>query len=244
MTSAASTDRHVRRLPALAAVAALTALAVAACGGASGNGIASKSPAAIIAAAGKAMSGAKSVRVTGTVRTAGEQVGLDITLVSGRGARGHVSLNGLSVQVVAIGSKLYINGSPSFWAHFGGTAAAALLKGKWLQASTTSGPASAFAGLINLHSLLGKILAKANSESGLKKGSTITVNGQSAIGVSSTTQNGTLYVATTGTPYPVELTQGGASGGRMVFSDYDQSVALTAPSGAINLSQLAAGAGG
>ena len=49
---------------------------------------------------------------------------------------------------------------------------------------------------------------------------------------------GTLYVATTGPAYPVAIVKAGANGGKIVFDKWNQPVALKAPSGAVNLTDL------
>jgi hypothetical protein len=211
-----------------------SALAIAACGGgASGNGIATDSPQAIATAAGKALDVVRSVHVTGTVASGGEKISLDLWLVSGKGARGTMILNGLSAQIVSLGSKLYINGSPAFWKHYGGSAAS-LFEGKWLETKASSSSASAFANLTNLHSVVGKLLTGATAGKQLTKGKTTTIDGHGAIALMQ--GGGTLYVATSGPPYPLELVKRG--GGRLLLSGYNESVSLKAPAPVVNLSGL------
>jgi hypothetical protein len=72
----------------------------------------------------------------------------------------------------------------------------------------------------------------------LSKGATTTVEGQQAVALTDKTQGGTLYVATTGKPYPVEIKHGGSSGGKIVFDRFNQPVTLTPPANAIDLSKL------
>jgi hypothetical protein len=50
---------------------------------------------------------------------------------------------------------------------------------------------------------------------------------------------GTLSVATSGQPYPVQIAKGGASGGTISFDQWNASVPLTAPAGAVDLNALA-----
>jgi hypothetical protein len=89
--------------------------------------------------------------------------------------------------------------------------------------------------LTNLHELVSKLLSTHGT---LATGSTTTVNGQKVVAVNDTTKGGTLYVATTGRPYPVEIVKTGSQGGRMVFDRINESVSLTAPANAIDISQL------
>jgi hypothetical protein len=58
------------------------------------------------------------------------------------------------------------------------------------------------------------------------------------IAVKDTTNGGTLYVATTGEPYPIEVVKNGSAGGQIAFDPFNQPVRLTPPSNAIDISQL------
>jgi hypothetical protein len=209
--------------------------AICACGGASDNGVASKSADAILTAATGAVAGVKSVHVSGSVVSGGSPITLDLDLVSGKGGRGKMSESGLSFQLVDVGQFVYINGSPTFWRHFGGAAAAQLFLGKWLKAPASTGSLASLASLTNVNRLLSTLLS---SHGTLSKGTTTTVNGQHVVAVKDTTNGGTLYVATTGKPYPVEILNTGAQGGHLVFDHYDEPVSLTAPPNAIDISQL------
>jgi hypothetical protein len=209
--------------------------AIAGCGGSSDNSLASKSPTAIVGAAVAAVDGVKSVHVSGSIVSGGSPITLDLDLVAGKGGRGRMSTNGLSFQLVAIGKVLYFNGGPAFWRHFGGAAAAQLFKGRWLKAPASASSFAPLAALTNLRKLFSKLLV---SHDRLAKGATTTVNGQSVVAVTDTTKKGTLYVAATGKHYPVEILGTGAQHGRIVFDRFDESVSLTAPARAIDISQL------
>jgi hypothetical protein len=218
-------------------LSALVALALAACGssgGSSSNGIASKSPDEIVSAATSAVSSVNSVHVAGTVLSGGQHVALDLNLVNGKGGKGSMSQNGLGFQIVADGQEVYINGSQSFWRTFGGSAAAQLLSGKWLKAPAT-GQLSSLATLTNVQKLFNQLLS---SHGKLVKGKTTTIHGQQAIAVTDSTNGGTLYVATIGKPYPLEISKTGAQGGQITFDQFNQPVSLTPPANAIDISQL------
>lgn len=230
-----STLRSVAsRLSTLLISAALAAAALAGCGGSSGNGIASKSPDQIVSAASNAISHASSVHVAGSIVSNGVPLDLDLTLVSGKGGRGKMSEGGLGFQIVNIGQTVYIQGTPAFWKHYGGETVAKVLNGKWLKAPA-SGQFASIAALTNMQRLMGSILL---SHGSLTKGSTTTVNGHQVISVTDKSKNGTLYVATSGPPYPIEIKRGGGGGGQIVFDRFNQPVTLTPPAGAISLSQL------
>jgi hypothetical protein len=229
------------RFRTLAIPFSLLALAGATgCGSSSsgGSGLASKSPAEIVTAAQAAADSASTVHVTGSIVNAGAPIGLDMELVNGKGGRGRLSENGLSFELVELGGYVYIKGSQAFYTHVAGSAAAQLLQGKWLKASAGSGTFSSLTSLTNLRKLLDSTLT---SHGALTKGATSTVEGQQAIAIKDSTRGGTLYVATSGTPYPLQIAKGGSSGGRIAFNHWNAPVTLKAPANAVDLSQLQSG---
>lgn len=225
-------------LTALSA-AVLAAGAIAGCGGSSTNGVESKSPTEIVSAAQKAAESAKSVRVDGSVSTAGTQLTLDLQIAEGKGAKGSISEGPLSFELIRLGDSVYIKGSAAFYEHFAGSEAAKLLEGRWLQAPATSGEFATLGNLTNMSQLLSTVLGQHGS---LAKGGTSTIDGKSVVAVKDTTKGGVLYVATTGKPYPIRLSKSGSTGGKVTFGEWDAPVTITAPSGAINISKLKAGA--
>lgn len=220
-----------------AVCALLTAGVLSACGGSSGgsgNGIASKSPGAIVSEANTAISHASAVHVAGSIANNKLPLTLDLSLVSGKGGMGRLSEGGLSFQVISVGKSVYIQGTRAFWSHFAGPAAANKFAGQWLKAPAT-GQFASIMSLTNMQQLFGKLLL---SHGTLKKAGTSTVNGQKVVAVKDTSQGGTLYVATTGRPYPVELVKTGSGGGRIVFDRINQPVTLAPPAHYRNLSQV------
>jgi hypothetical protein len=222
------------RASIFAVSASWLAVALAGCGGASNNGVAAKSPDAIVTSASNAANGVKSVHVSGTVTSAGSPVTLDLGLVAGKGGGGQMAQNGLSFNIIDLNNEVYLNGSDAFWRHVGGNAAAQLFHGKWLRAPAT-GQFASLASLTDVHTLFTKLLTVHGT---LAKGATSTVDGQKAVAVHDTTKGGTLYVATTGQPYPIEISTPGSQGGRIVFDRYNQTASLNPPKNSIDVSQL------
>jgi hypothetical protein len=216
--------------------------AISACGGSShhrvasssDNGVASRSPEAIVTAAMGAIDRATSVHVAGSIVSGGAPITLDLDPVSGEGGRGAMSESGLSFQVVVLDRVVYINGSQAFWRHYGGVIAALLLHGNWLKAPA-SGRFAPLGLVSNPRELFSTLLANHGT---LAKGATTVVNGRNVVAVNDTTKGGTLYVATRGKPYPVEVVKSGPQGGRIVFDRFNESVSLNAPANAIDISQL------
>ncbi len=229
-----------RLLPASLALLAL-GLLLAGCGGSSsssGNGIESKSPTEILQATKEAASKASSVHIVGTIKTEGKPVSLDMELLAGKGGQGTISQEGFTIKLVQASGAVYINGSKQFYEHVANSAAAQLLQGKWLKAPANSGELASLAELTNLSKLIDTALA---SHGTLAKGHKATIEGQPAIALEDTSKGGLLYVATTGTPYPLQISRGGKENGKVTLNRWNQPVTLTAPAGAIDISTLQKG---
>jgi hypothetical protein len=215
----------------------LAAGAIAACGSSSsssGNGIAGKSTSQILTSATNALENASSVHVSGAETDSGQTSKLDLQIVAGKGAKGTISQGGLSFQLIIVDKAVYIFGTQAFLQHFGGAAGAQLFKGKWLKAPSGSSDFSSLAALSNLRQLASGLL-KAHGT--LSKGSASTVSGQKVIALKDST-GGELFVATTGKPYPIEITKGGGSPQHVDFDHYDASVPLSPPAKSIDISKL------
>jgi len=229
------------RAPLRAALLAvvLAALALAGCGSSSssgGSGIESKSAQEILEATKQAASSATSVHIKGSIVTGGKPISLDMQLLRGKGGKGTISQEGFTIQLVQTGGAVYINGSAAFYKHVSGTAAAALLQGKWLKAPANSGELASLAELTDLGKLIDTALAGHGSN--VTKGGTSTVEGQKAVELKDGDKGGTLYVSATGKPYPLQITKSGSESGKVVFNSWDQPVTLEAPANAIDIGAL------
>jgi hypothetical protein len=220
--------------------ALLGASTVAACGvsgdsgDGAGNGEASKAPNTIVRDANNAIAHASAVHVAGSISNNGVPLTLDLQLVSGKGGAGQLSEAGLSFRVIAVGQSVYIQGTPAFWRHFAGPAVARALDGRWLKAPA-AGQFAPIVSLTNMQQLFSRVLL---SHGVLRKDGTTTINGRRVVAVRDSTEGGTLYVAATGPPYPVEVIKRGAGGGRIIFDRINEPVTLSAPAHARDLSQF------
>jgi hypothetical protein len=220
------------------ALAALAALALAACGSSSGGGaIAGRAPDVIVARATQAIDAVRTVRVSGAISDGSSKhpIRLDLQLVNGRGATGSMSENGASFRLITVGGESYVNGSPEFWRQFGGSAVADQLQGKWLRASASDGDFASLASLTQVHKLLAALLT---GHGPLVRGATSTLAGHPVIALHDTSEHGTLYVATTGAPYPIRIQDTGSRGGELNFGDFDAPVTLTPPKSSVDISDL------
>ena len=207
---------------------------LAGCGGSSGRGIASEPPQKILGDSLAAANGLKSVHAAGTINSGSQHIAIDIQLVGGIGGQGKISLNGLTFQLVGINHYAYMQAPPAVWQKAGAPAAAAqLLQGKWLRTPAT-GQFASIARLTDIHQLFGQLLTQHGQK--LKTGGVSTVAGRKVVAVKG--GQGTLYVAATGRPYPVELRNAGSDGGRLDFDRFNQAVKLSAPTNTIDLPQV------
>ena len=223
---------------ALALTLVLAAALFAGCGSsgksAKSNGEESKPAAAVLADAKEAATQASSAHVSGSISSDGTPITLDLTTARGKGAKGSMSTSGLSFDLVRIGDTIYIRGSDAFLKHFAG-AAAQLLHGKWLKASATRGRLRSLAPLTSLAALFGGITTHHGK---LVNDGKTTYKGQPVVAIRDTSDNSKLYVAATGKPYPVALVGSKKQPGTITFGDWNKSVSLSAPSGAIDISKF------
>src|SRR5438045_1591921 len=135
----------------------IASAALAGCGGSSsssGNGLESKSPEQILAAAKAAAGRAASVHVSGSIFNEKKPISLDMELVSAKGAKGHLAVEGLGFDIVEVEKAFYLKGSTAFYEKVAGASAAQLLQGKWLKVPTTGGEFASLAQLTNLSRLI------------------------------------------------------------------------------------------
>lgn len=216
----------------------IVVLLVAGCGGSSsssGNGVEAKSATQILEATKLAAAEASSVHIVGSIVSEGKPVTLDMELLAGKGGQGKIGQEGFTIDLVQTEGSVYINGSAAFYRHVGGTAAAQLLQGRWLKAPSNSGELASLASLTNLSKLIDTALA---NHGALTKGSTTKIEGQPAIAINDTAKAGTLYVATTGKAFPLEIAKNGKESGKVLLNRWDQPVTLTPPKNAIDISKL------
>ena len=216
----------------------LLALLGAGCGGGGGstsNGEAGKTAKEIVADAKAAAKKAGSVHFHGSIVESGTPLKVDIRIDGTKAGGGSITIQGSKVEIVRMGSQAYLKGSPAFYQQIAGPTAAALLKGKWLKGSATSGDLASLADLTDINKLFDAALKPSGT---LTKGKERTVDGQKVIGINSS-DGGTLYVATTGEPYPIEITQAsGSSTGTLHFDEWNRPVDVKAPTDAVDISKL------
>jgi hypothetical protein len=218
---------RARSTPSLALAVAL----LAGCGSSSNEIQAAQTAAQIVAASRAAADGAATVHVSGSVATAYGPVSLDLSLVAREGGEGRIVEGDVDFSLIRIGRFAFIKGNPALYRRLGAPLAMDL-RGGWLKAKTTGGLAP-FASLTDLDFLVDMALT---SHGTLARKGTSTLDGHGVVAIGDLAMGGTLYVAAQGNPYPIELRT--PSDGTITFDRWDQPVALTAPTNAVNVNQL------
>jgi hypothetical protein len=219
--------RRVRLRPAGCGVLAV-ALATAAlgCGGSSGNGVASKSAPEILAASRAAAAAASSVRITGRTAQGPISSSFDVALTR-TGGSGRVTLLGLTFDSIRVGDTLYVKGSPQLYERIGGPLAKAP-HGVWVKLPASNPNVAAYASLTTLASETARLLTL---PAPITKGASTTIDGQPAIELKETRKlsSSSIYIATSGDPYPIRIVKHGRETGTIAFSGWNQRLTVTAP---------------
>jgi hypothetical protein len=263
-TASHRSNVHGMRAPRYfsAAIALMLMLLLAACGSSSssntkaaqGNGVASKTPAQIVAAAQTALRSANGFVATGTLTQNGQATRLQI--IEGGSSKIEVQLNGSGkrAEILVVAGIGYVRANLAFWSAQAGVPAASLAN-HWIELPATAGQqlTSSLGHLApsTLSTCLGEDLGT------LSPGGTTTVDGVSAIVVRQAgnvpgSGPGTLAVATHGPAYPLRVTstgptrpggkvdacntgKGDDSEGSLTLSDFNHPPAITVPKNPVKI---------
>lgn len=219
---------------AVASVALVVGLAGC---GSSSESTGSKSAEAILAATQKAAGEAMSVHVQSRASVGPVTLSTDL-LLAANGGHSSLSLQKLGYETIRIGNTLYVKGtSPLIYRQLAVRAGVHVPTGTWLKGSTTTGPLARFAGSTDKSSKLTILLTPSGT---VTKGPETVVNGKKVVELNEKGKlfTGSIYVAATGQPYPVEIVKHGRESGQTTFSEWNQPVSLVAPSNAVEVEQL------
>jgi hypothetical protein len=188
------------------------------------NGVESKAADAILA---DALTAAKA-QTSMTMKSTGGGTGstsFDLTLGKGVGGYGTIVNDKGKLEVVLTSDTFYLKATGSEWDSRMGSKASALIGDKWLSDPVSS--TSDFADLVDIFTYDKALESFLTPSSAVTKGRVGDVNGAPAVALQS--DNGTLWVATTGPALPLLIEQTGSSGGRAEFSGWSASVTLPVP---------------
>jgi hypothetical protein len=231
----------LRSGPRLAlALPTLALLALAGCGSSSDNGVAAKPAGQILQATRSAAQNASSVHVLANSKVlSGRPLKLDASLAKNQG-HAQVSFFGFNFQAIRDADTIYIKGNPAFDARLESTLGVKIPPRKWLKGTTSS--LGQIASFTDPSKELPIILAGTGKTT---KGTETKIHGQPAIPLKLTRKlyTGTLYVATTGQPYPLKLIKtpqkaGPSETGQTTFTAWNKPISVTPPANAIDITQL------
>jgi hypothetical protein len=159
-------------------------------------------------------------------------------LVADKGGQGRLTQGDLEIELVGLNKAIYVSGNAAFYDRFAGPGAAKRLGGSWLKQASAAGPLRPLASFTELPELIDMALA---GHGALSRGRTTRIDGRSAVAVTDLDRGGTLYVAATGIPYPLEITEGRAGAGSLVFDRWNQPASISPPASVIDVDQLQSG---
>jgi hypothetical protein len=218
-------------LAAMGRVAAVVGVLVllAGCGGSGKSAESKKTAGQVVADAKRAALQSRIVHVVGVTSDNGTPLKLDLWLGPVK-SKGHLVEAGTAFDAIRIDGTVYVRGGAAFLRRLLGSVPKGTA-GRWLSGSASSGPLAELAPLLDRDAFVtsalgqhGRIVNRGERQR----------NGETVIAIDDTTQGGTLYVAASGTPYPVALA-GDASA--IDFRDWDRNVTISAPRDALAIAE-------
>jgi hypothetical protein len=200
-----------------------------------------QSAAQLAQAAAKAFGSAKSVRLSGSLATStgssNTPVGstkFDLVLYSNDDLEGSLTLKNLLIKIVLLNGIDYYQAPAAYWQEVGGLPATLAKRISPLWISTPNTSSAGFGDSFEI----GSFSSQLNSTTtGAKFVGHEKVDGHAAIGVK-LSNGAVLWVASSGTPYPLEEVKSGNGAGTITFSGWNSFKLPTAPRGAVSLSSL------
>jgi len=190
------------------------------------NGVSALAPADIVTKMQTALAAAKSFHMVGSATDNGQKVSFDLKF-SGKDFAGTIDLGGaIKLDVIGIGTDIYIKAPNDFWSSQlpSGQAASllALIQGKYVKLDAKNANVAPLIDPFRPENMV-------KPEGDVTKGDTKTIDGKPAIGLVDSKGGGKLYVATTGDPLPLSIEGGSAAEGSVAFTEYNVPVLVQAP---------------
>jgi hypothetical protein len=186
------------------------------------NGLEHQTAAQVAQAAHAAFQAATSVHTHGTFYTDRRTETFDLRY-EGDSARGTFTVNGATIQIITVGDKAYLKADKRGWKAMGNPDTRGLPVNTWVSAGSAGQMLTPF----SRESLASELTAEQAAHGGAGTVTQSTLAGQKVV-VVSYPDGSKLYVANTGTPYPLRFHDTGAVGSRD-FSEYGAALHITAP---------------
>lgn len=232
-----SVDHPKRRGLTRAASAVCAGVVVTSCA-AGPNGIQRESGPAILKAAAAALGSAETFEIEAASRTKGKQASITFKIGGKDVGEGTFTSAAVSFDAKEVHGVDYFR-SKTVWDQVGGAGLQSALGDRWVYISASSPTAALLTGVfasLTSPRLLAKQLTK--SAQSAVRGKAGRFAGQPVIGVIEPSA-GTIFVATTGKPYPLHWDNGSA--GTIDFRDFGARFSIKAPKRALNLAAILAG---
>ncbi len=178
------------------------------------NGLESMTADEILDKAIEALSDAKSFRAVGKGESDGQAIEVDLAF-AGDDAKGKITFDGISVDVVQASGAAYMKAGEDFWKMFLPAEVQAmalpLVAGKYVKVPSSQ-------------SLIPSVEDLLKPEGSLKKGEVTTVGDKPAITIEDGADK--MHVSLIGKPYPIDLV---SDEGTIEFKDVDADLTIAAP---------------
>jgi hypothetical protein len=186
------------------------------------NNLESQAAAKVAQTADAAFKAAKTVHVRGTFMADGRTEKFDLRYERGA-ASGTFTVNGATIHMITVGDRAYLKAGKRGWAAMGNPAdTQSLLANKWVKSGSAADMLTPF----SLATFASELTAEEFTHGGTVTQSTLA--GQKVV-VVTYPDGAKLYVANTGTAYPLRFDATGSVGGRRDFSEYGTAFHITKP---------------
>ena len=213
------------------AVAGLGAAALlTACGG--GNDFADGSADSIVKSAKSDMGDLKSVKVSGTISSGGDDISIDMQSSSDGSCTGSIGAGGGKAEILGVKGDTWMRPDESFWRSFAGSSAdqvIAAVGDKWVAIPSTE---ESFNQFCDVDKLLDQLLKDGSSKSTYAKKGTAEVDGDEVVKIDNTEdgETSTGYVLTDDPHYLVKIEKAqGSDTGTVTFSEFNKDFDVEAP---------------
>jgi hypothetical protein len=163
--------------------------------------------------------------------------GVDLK-ASDKGTTGYLTVDGIRIDIVAIGSAVYYKAPRALYKQQGAPAQAIeLLGGRWVKGAKTTKGFEEFATFTSLKDLADELFDPSGP---VKKGETVTREGQQLVElIDSGADGGTFFLTTADPVLPVLLVDEGSKESTAThFTEYGMPVTLTPPPNPVDLAKL------
>lgn len=219
---------------ALAVASVGMAAALTACGGGGGDDFTEQSGQKIADASKKAMSGLDAVKVSGAVKTDGQEVSIDVQTNDKGDCTGSIGVGGGKAELLGVGGDVWFRPDEAFWRASAGDTAdqiLAVVGDKWVVVPSDD---DGFDQFCNIDDLLDELIESDNEDGDTyTKKDTTDVDGDEVVPVEHKTDDDGTSVGYVRVDEPhylvkVEKTDGDDSG-EVTFSEFDKKFEVTAP---------------